>query len=102
MCDGPNSIHTGVRIGFSVTDYKVDEGKDLVVEVDRFQGLLFGPVLVSVTPIACSDYEGDLSLLFTDVPAKSADPGIFLLFVGLFILIIFILRSILFSTNTVY
>ena len=75
MCDAHNLIRTGVRIGFKVIDYTVDEGKDLVIEVDQFQGLLFGPVQVNVTPIACSDYEGDLSLLFPDAPAKSAEPG---------------------------
>ena len=65
----------GVQIGFAITEYNIGEGDEFVIEVDQLQGFLFGPLLVNVTPIACSDYEGDLSSLFANIPADSADPG---------------------------
>ena len=38
-------------------------------------GFSYGTISVQVTPTSCSDYPGDLSALFSNVPATSASTG---------------------------
>ena len=42
--------------------------------IGAFQGVSFGSIPLQVTPLACSDYVRNLSDLFTNIPAASADP----------------------------
>lgn len=39
-------------------------------------GFSYGNIPISVTPLACSDYQGNLGDLFSNVPVSSANPGI--------------------------
>ena len=68
--------NTGISIGFAddSLDFNVTEGSDLLLNIQA-TGFSYGDIPIQVTPIACSDYEGDLEELFTNIPADSADPG---------------------------
>ena len=68
--------NTGISISFDeitlVTHLTEGIGELIFIQATGFS---YGDVPVQITPLACSDYEGDLEELFTDIPADSADPG---------------------------
>ena len=68
--------NTGILIGFAdgSLDFNVTEGSDVLLNIQA-TGFSYGDIPIQVTPLACSDYEGDLEELFTNIPADSADPG---------------------------
>ena len=66
--------YIGIQVGFPTTEFDLLEGDTVIATIRGFQGLSFGSIPVAVTPLACSDYAGDLTELFTNIPATSADP----------------------------
>ena len=44
--------------------------------VAQAAGFSYGAVPIILTPLACSDYPGNLSDLFTNIPPNSANPGV--------------------------
>ena len=68
--------NTGISIGFDndPLDISTTEGFGVFLSVQA-TGFSYGDVPIQVTPLACSDYEGDLEELFTNIPADSAVPG---------------------------
>ena len=68
--------HIGISIGFAAnpSDFNITEGSSVSLK-GQTTGFSYGDVPIQVTPLACSDYEGDLEELFTNIPADSADPG---------------------------
>ena len=68
--------NTGILIGFANVplDFNITEGSDVLLNIQT-TGFSYGNVPIQVTPLACSDYKGDLEELFTNIPADSADPG---------------------------
>ena len=80
------SAYSGAVIGFR--DITVDipglpsfsssvfEGGQVALAIEG-SGFAYGNVPVRVTPLPCSDYPGNLTALFDDVPAASASLGMY-------------------------
>ena len=72
------SYLTGISIDFSgPNEFDIIEG-DIAGVVLEALGVSFGEVPVTITPLPCSEYSGNLSELFSNVPQDSADPGMLL------------------------
>ncbi len=71
---------TGTAIGFEVTDFGVIREPESVFFRFIDSGFSYGDIPAVVTPLPCSDYPGNLSALFSDIPAasESASLGIFM------------------------
>ncbi len=69
---------TGAAIGFEVTDFGVIREPESVFFHLSNSGFSYDDIPVVVAPLPCSDYPGDLSALFSDIPAASASLGIFI------------------------
>ena len=52
----------------------IAEGQFFVLGVEG-TGFSYGNIQVLLTPLPCSDYPGNLSALFNNVPDASASPG---------------------------
>ncbi len=66
----------GAAIGFAVADLGVIcESESLFFDLSD-SGFSYGDIPVVVTPQPCSDYPGNLSALFSDIPTASASLGI--------------------------
>ena len=52
----------------------ITEGSGVFFTVNT-AGFSYGTITVQVTPLPCSDYPGNLSALFNNVPAASASAG---------------------------
>ncbi len=70
--------HAGTAIGFEVTDFGVIREPESVFFILIDGGFSYGDIPVLVAPLPCSDYPGNLSALFSDIPAASASLGIFM------------------------
>ncbi|XP_064395240.1 uncharacterized protein LOC135342430 isoform X2 [Halichondria panicea] len=58
-------------VGFKTRDLRIlAEGQSIFLMVDG-RGFSYGSIPVEVTPLPCSDYPGDLSALFSDIPTAS-------------------------------
>lgn len=55
-------------------DLSVVEGEPIRFEITA-RGFSYSGIPVAVTPVACSEYPGNLSATFDNVPEDSADPG---------------------------
>lgn len=75
-CLNNNTQTTGISIGFGEDplDFNVTEGNGVLLSVQS-SGFSYGNVVIEATPSACSDYQGNLDDLFSNIPADSADPG---------------------------
>ena len=65
----------GAAIGFDVTDLGAIHEPASVIFSLSGNGFSYGNIPVQVTPLPCSDYPGNLSALFSDIPAASASLG---------------------------
>ena len=66
---------TGAVVGFETRDLRIlAEGQSIFLIVDG-RGFSYGSIPVEVTPLPCSDYPGDLSTMFNDIPAASITLG---------------------------
>ncbi len=62
-------------VGFKTRDLRIlAEGQSIFLIVDG-RGFSYGSIPVEVTPLPCSDYPGDLSALFSDIPTASITSG---------------------------
>ena len=67
--------YTGAAVNFDVTDLgTIAEGQFVSLSVAS-SGFSYGNIPVLITPLPCSDYNGNLTALFTDVPPASASIG---------------------------
>ena len=71
--------HSGAVIGFGDNpDFgTITEGSGVFFSLDT-EGFSYGTISVQVTPLPCSDYPGNLSALFDNVPAASASAGMWI------------------------
>ena len=75
MCD---CMYIGAVVGFGVNDTDfgtIIEGGPPVFFSIGGTGFSYGTISVQVTPLPCSDYPGDLTALFSNVPTASASTG---------------------------
>ena len=71
-------MYIGAVVGFGVTDTDfgtIIEGGPPVSFSIGGAGFSYGTISVQVTPLPCSDYPGNLTALFSNVPAASASTG---------------------------
>ena len=55
----------------------VTEGGSIFADVQAV-GFSYGNIPITVTPLGCSDYPGNLGDLFTNIPVNSANPGMWI------------------------
>ena len=67
-------ILAGANIGFLVNLTSAFEGSELILAVSGV-GYSYGTIPVQVTPLPCSDYPGNITALFGDIPIPMPFPS---------------------------